>query len=149
MSQSWAGSDLSYSDLARSADRLDHYKFELSLVEAGALDAALVGDQPIYRLDAVPLDNAPVVWGKEEMLVRADYVLLRQVFYDQSMLPVKVIKTLEVNEVDGRMFASQLIVEDLEEQGHSTLLVFDNLSFDQDIPDDMFTTFELGRQFVQ
>lgn len=149
MSQSWAGSDLSYSDLARSDDRLDQYEFELSLVERSEFDQALVGDQPIYRLDATPLDNAPVVWGKEEMMVRADYVLLRQVFFDQSMLPVKEIKTLKVEEIDGRVFASQTLVEDLEESGNSTLLVFDSLKFDFEISDDMFTTFELGKQFVQ
>lgn len=149
MSQSWAGSDLSYSDLARSDDRLDQYAFELSLVDAGQLDEALVGGQTVYRLDAVPLDNAPVVWGKEEMLVRADYVLLRQVFFDQSMQPVKEIETLKVEDVDGRVFASETLVEDLEEPGNSTLLVFDSLKFDFEISDDMFTTFELSRQFVQ
>ena len=135
--------------MARSDDRLDQYQFELSLVEPSQLDAALVGDQPVYKLDATPLDNAPVVWGKEEMLVRADYVLLRQVFFDQSMQPVKEIKTLKVEEVDGRVFASQTMVEDLEEAGNSTLLVFDTLKFDFEIPDDMFTTFELSKQFVQ
>ncbi len=149
MSQSWAGSDLSYSDLARSDDRLDQYEFELSVVEPGEFDQALAGDQRIYRLDATPLDNAPVVWGKEELLVRADYVLLRQVFFDQSMLPVKKIKTLKVEEIDGRVFASETLVEDLEVRGNSTRLVFDSLKFDFEISDDMFTTFELSKQFVQ
>ena len=149
MSQSWAGSDLSYSDLARSDDRLDQYSFELSLVDPGELDEALVGGQPVYRLDAFPLDNAPVVWGKEEMLVRADYVALTTVFFDQSMEPVKEIRTLKVQEVDGRAFATESLVEDLEESGNSTLLKFDTIRFDLEISDDMFTTFELSKQFVQ
>ncbi len=149
MSHSWAGSDLSYADLARSAERLDHYAFELTVMDPAGLDATLAGEQPVYRLDAIPLDNAPVVWGKEQMLVRADYVLLSQVFFDQSMQPVKEISTLQVQEVDGRMFASEMLVRDLEDVGHSTRLVFDSMKFDFEIPDDMFTTFELGKQYVQ
>ena len=149
MSQSWAGSDLSYSDLARSDDRLDQYSFEIFAADANEIDETLVAGQAVYRIDAIPLDNAPVVWGKEEMIVRADYVLLRQVFYDQSMLPVKEIKSLKVEEIDGRTFASETLVEDLEELGNSTSLLFDTVKFDFDISDDMFTTFELGKQFVQ
>ena len=149
MSQSWAGSDLSYSDLARSDDRLDQYSFEIFAADANEIDETLVAGQAVYRIDAIPLDNAPVVWGKEEMIVRADYVLLRQVFYDQSMLPVKEIKSLKVEEIDGRTFASETLVEDLEELGNSTSLLFDTVKFDFDISDDVFTTFELSKQFVQ
>lgn len=149
MSQSWAGSDLSYSDLARSDDRLDQYAFELSEVDPGELDEALVGGQTVYRLDAIPLDNAPVVWGKEQIIVRADYVQLSAVFFDQSMQPVKEIRTLKVEEIDGRAFATESLVEDLEASGNSTRLVFDKIQFDFDVSDDMFTTFELSKQFVQ
>ena len=149
MSQSWAGSDLSYSDLARSDDRLDHYRFELSPADASEIDVALSSDQRIYRIDATPLDNAPVVWGKEALIVRADHVLLRQVFFDQSMQPVKRIETMRVDEVGSRVFASDTLVEDLEESGHTTRLVFDVIEFDTDISDEMFTTFELAKQFVR
>ena len=149
MSQSWAGSDLSYSDLARSDDRLDQYSFEIFAADPSEIDETLVAGQAVYRIDAIPLDNAPVVWGKEEMIVRADYVLLRQVFYDQSLLPVKEIKSFKVEEIDGRTFASETLVEDLEEPGNSTRLLFDTVKFDFDISDDVFTTFELSKQFVQ
>ena len=149
MSQSWAGSDLSYSDLARSDDRLDQYDFEMSLVDIGDMDPSLTGGQRIYRLDAVPLENAPVVWGKEELIVRADHALLRQIFFDQSMLPVKEIRTLQVDEIDGRVFGSEMMVQDLEAPGNTTRLLFDSVRFDIDISDEMFTTFELGKQFVQ
>ena len=158
MSQSWAGSDLSYSDLARSDDRLDQYEFELSPFDAGDsgvdsdiddIDITLHGDQPVFFVRAIPLENAPVVWGKEELLVRADHVLLRQVFYDQSMQPVKQIKTMRIDQVGSRVFASDTLVENLEEAGNSTRLLFDAIEFDIDISDEMFTTFELSRQFVQ
>lgn len=149
MSQSWAGSDLSYSDLARSDDRLDQYQFKISLIDTVDVDGSLTGGQQIYRLDAIPLENAPVVWGKEELIVRADYALLRQVFFDQSMVPVKEIRTLKVDEIDGRVFGSEMVVEDLEVPGNATRLLFDSIRFDIDIRDDMFTTFQLSKQFVQ
>ena len=149
MSQSWAGSDLSYSDLARSDDRLDHYEFDLSIANRDTLELDARTDQPVYRILAMPFDNAPVVWGKEELVVRADHVLLSQIFFDQSMQPVKRIKTMRIDTIGSRVFASDTIVEDLEEPGSTTRLVFDAIEFDLDISDDMFTTFELSKQFVQ
>ena len=155
MSQSWAGSDLSYSDLARSDDRLDQYAFELSQVDSLSSSGAatshptLHGDQPVYRIIATPLENAPVVWGQEELIVRADFVLLNQVFFDQSMQPVKRIQTLNIDEVGTRVFAQETLVEDLEDAGNTTRLIFDAIEFDIDISDEMFTTFTLSKQYVQ
>ena len=57
MSQSWAGSDFSYNDLSRTDKLLKLY--DLELVGTDEADGHL-----IYTIEAVPLDDAPVVWGK-------------------------------------------------------------------------------------
>ncbi len=82
MSQGWAGSDFSYSDLSRT-DQLLH-EYELTLVATEQRD----GHQ-VYTVDAVPHDDAPVVWGKEQIVLRDDYVLLGETFFDQAMQPLK------------------------------------------------------------
>ena len=87
MSQGWAGSDFSYSDLSRT-DQLLH-DYELSLVGNETRD----GHQ-VYTVDAVPHDDAPVVWGKEQIVLRDDYVLLGQTFFDQAMKPLKRLESL-------------------------------------------------------
>src|SRR5215471_17536871 len=82
MSQGWAGSDFSYNDLSRT-DQLLH-DYELALAGTDEKDG-----HRVYTIDAVPHENAPVVWGKEQLVLRDDYVLLSETFFDQAMAPVK------------------------------------------------------------
>ena len=67
MSQDWAGSDLSYNDLARNDNLLHHYR--LAIVDVGEADG-----RAVYTIEAVPFDSAPVVWGKEDWVIRDDNV---------------------------------------------------------------------------
>ena len=54
-------------------------EYELYLVATEKRD----GHQ-VYTVDAIPHDDAPVVWGKEQIVLRDDYVLLGQTFFDQA-----------------------------------------------------------------
>ena len=65
--------------------------YDLELIGTDEADGHL-----IYTIEAVPLDDAPVVWGKEEIVLRDDYVLLSQTFFDQSLIPLKRMETRDV-----------------------------------------------------
>lgn len=136
MSQSWAGSDFSYNDLSRSDKWLRHY--ELSLVETGEHDGHIT-----YTVDAVPFDDAPVVWGKEQMIIRDDFVLLQQTYFDQDMVAVKQLKSLEVGELGGRMMAIRMRMTDLEEPDQFTEVGYADMVFDVELQDRLFTVFSL------
>ena len=56
MSQSWGGSDFSYNDLSRTDALLRQY--DLSIAETRQ-----EGEHLVYVIEAIPYDNAPVVWG--------------------------------------------------------------------------------------
>lgn len=136
MSQSWGGSDFSYTDLSRSDNWLQEY--ELSIVSVKTQD-----DHRIYTIEAIPHDDAPVVWGKEEMVMRDDYVILMHTFFDQGMEPIKRMETLEIGERGGRMMAIRTRMMKLETPEKYTELIWGKADFDVEVDDQMFTLFFL------
>ena len=136
MSQSWAGSDFSYNDLSRTDDVLRYYSLKIVQVEES-------NGHRIYTVEAVPHDDSPVVWGKEEWVMRDDYVLISQTFYDQSLVPLKRLETLEIGELGGRVMPVKMRMHKLEEPGNYTEIVYDAAEFDIEIEDRTFTTFSL------
>jgi outer membrane lipoprotein-sorting protein len=136
MSQSWAGSDFSYNDLSRSDKLLHHY--ELTLAGQEVRD----GHQ-VYTIEAVPEDNAPVVWGKEVLVLRDDNVLLSHTFYDQDLVAFKRMEALEIGELGGRTFATLMRMTPLDQADRYTEVSYQAARFDIDLDADLFTLFAL------
>lgn len=136
MSQSWAGSDFSYDDLSRSDKYLRYYDFEL--VETGTHD-----NLPLYTIDAIPHDDAPVVWGKERMVIREDAVMLELVYYDQDLVPLKKMESLTIGEFDGRTMATRMRMGDLDDPESYTEVSYENMDFGVELEDRLFTVFSL------
>ncbi|MFW6094471.1 MAG: outer membrane lipoprotein-sorting protein [Pseudomonadota bacterium] len=136
MAQSWAGSDFSYNDLARSDKLLEHY--DLSLVDAADREG-----HRVYTVAAVPRENAPVVWGKEVLELRGDYVLLRHTFFDQNMQALKRMTTLEIDERDGRIMPTRLRMLQLDEPERYTEVRYRTVEFGVSLDDELFTLFAL------
>lgn len=138
MTQSWMGSDFSYNDLARSDQTLDNYTH--TLVETRQQD-----DHKVYIIEAIPKPNAPVVWGKEVAKIRDDYVILENVFYDQSMQEVKRLQTLKIEDIDGRPFPTVMRITNADEPDKWTEIRTSQVLIDIDLPDYLFTLANLQR----
>ena len=136
MSQQWAGSDFSYNDLSRSDKYLRYYDFEIVQTEQRDGHA-------VYTLDMVPRDDAPVVWGKETLVLRDDYVTLSQTFYDQELEPVKRMVTLSVGTLGGRTFALAMRMQSVDKADSWTEVRYVAADFDATVDDSLFTTFAL------
>lgn len=136
MGQSWAGSDFSYNDLSRSDKYLLDYRFEL-------VDTRVEEGLKIYTVDAIPNDDAAVVWGKERMTLREDAVMLGVIYYDQDLQPLKEMRALEIRELGGRVFATHMRMGDVDSPDDYTEFKFEKMSFDLDLEDRLFTTFSL------
>jgi len=132
MSQSWMGSDFSNKDVARSTDIIDQYVHTLVATEE-------VDCHKVYVIESVPNDDAPVVWGKEVLKIRDDYVMLQHTFYDQDMQPVKQMNTLKVGMMGGRMLAISERMAKVDTPDEYTEINVTEAEFDIRIPDNMFT----------
>jgi len=132
MSQSWMGSDFSNKDISRSEDFVDDYTH--TLLRTDEHDGHVV-----YVIESVPLEEAAVVWGKEVMHIRDDNLLLEHHFIDQALQPVKVMRALEVGEMGGRPMVLRERMENVEEPEKWTEFRLDEVQFDVDVPDYVFT----------
>lgn len=138
MTQSWMGSDFSYNDLARSDQTLENYNHRL--IETRQQDGHMV-----YIIEAVPKPHAPVVWGKEVAKIRDDYVILENVFYDQSMQEVKRLQTLKIENIDGRPFPTVMRITNADKPENWTEIRTSEILINIDLPDYLFTLANLQR----
>ena len=99
MNQSWMGSDFSNKDISKSTDIIDQYDHRL-------LETHQQDNHNIYVIESIPHEEAAVVWGKEIVTIRDDFVLLEQQYWDQDGVLVKTMKTHEIKELGGRSVAS-------------------------------------------
>ena len=136
MSQQWEGSDFSYNDLSRTDKYLRHY--DVSIAHTEERDG-----HTIHTLELIPHDDAPVVWGKETLVLRDDYVILAQTFYDQGLEPLKRMRTLEIGELGGRIIPVAMRMSPVGEDDRWTEIRYLRADFDADVEDGMFTTFAL------
>jgi len=132
MSQSWMGSDFSNKDISKSTDIIDQYDHELTATEES-------GGHTVYTITSIPHEDAAVVWGKEVLVVRDDFVLMEQQFWDQDGELVKAMKTLEVEEMGGRPVAKVMRMGKVDEPEEWTQLTANSIEFDLELPDNLFT----------
>lgn len=132
MSQSWMGSDFSNKDISRTDEIVDSYDHKTVRIEEHE-------GHKVYVIESVPHEDAAIVWGKEISHVRDDYVELEHHFLDQDMQTVKLLKTLEIKSMGGRMLATRQRMNMLEKEAEWTEFSVQNIEFDLEIPDHLFT----------
>ena len=132
MSQSWMGSDFSNKDISKSTDIIDQYEHELTHQEER-------DGHVYYTVSSIPHEEAAVVWGKEVLVVRDDYVMMEQQFWDQDGVLVKKLETLEVEEMGGRAVAKIMQMGKVDEPAEWTRLVANQIEFDLELSEQMFT----------
>jgi outer membrane lipoprotein-sorting protein len=132
MGQSWMGSDFSNKDVARADDIIDQYDHTLLASED-------VDGITVYEVRAVPHEQAAVVWGREELRIRDDHVLLEHRFYDQDGELVKTLETLEIEEMGGRTIASRQRMVKEDEPEEWTEIEVISVEYEIDIRDSVFT----------
>jgi len=132
MSQSWMGSDFSNKDISKSTDILDQYQHKL-------LQTREQDGHTIYVIESIPHEDAAVVWGKEIITIRDDYVMLEHQFRDQDDLPVKTMKARQIKQLGGRTVASVIRMAKVDAVEEWTEISIQDIQFDRDNPDSLFT----------
>lgn len=132
MGQSWMGSDFSNKDVAKADDIIDQYDHTILGVEE-------VDEVSVYEIESVPHEEAAVVWGREVLKIRDDYVVLEHRFYDQDGELVKQLVSLEIGDMGGRTVATRQRMGEIDAPGEWTEIRIDAVEYDIDIDDNVFT----------
>ena len=132
MSQSWMGSDFSNKDVSRSDAIVDD--FEHSILSKKEADGHVV-----YEIESIPHEDAAIVWGRQVLEIRDDFVMLEERFYDQDDKLVKAMRTLKIAEMGDRAVASVQRMGKIDEPDEWTEIKVDSIEFDVELSDNLFT----------
>jgi outer membrane lipoprotein-sorting protein len=132
MGQNWMGSDFSNKDISKTTDIIDQYTHAL-------VDQREENGHQIYTIESVPHEDAAIVWGKEVLVIRDDWILLEQQFWDQDDAMLKVMKASDIKLMSGRLVATKLRMSDVETPDQWTQMETNAIEFDLELANNLFT----------
>lgn len=143
LSESFLGADASLEDLYRGT-LSEHYDVELLGTRSASSEESPAEDDAIYRLRLIPKPEAPVVYGKLELDVRAsDCAVLVIDYYDQRGTLIRQARFSEFVTVgEGerqRVVPLVMAFDDFLKEGSRTIETVESYEFDLEIPDEIFT----------
>lgn len=97
-----------------------------------------------FLLTLVPHADAPVVYGKLELFVSADYAIEQIVYYDQRETVLRTATFSNLIEIDGQMLPTRIVIEDAS--GDRTTERIENPEYNLDLTPDFFTLENLEAQ---
>jgi hypothetical protein len=88
-----------------------------------------------------------VVWGKITVLVHgADYLPQTVRYYDEDLRLVRVMTFGAVKNLGGRRLPSRLEMVPQDKPGERTVLVYEQITFDQPLSDQLFSPAALKQE---
>ena len=132
MSQNWMGSDFSNKDISKDTAIIKQY--DHTLLQLSEHD----GHQ-VYVIQSIPHEEAAVVWGREVLHVRDDWVMLEQQFWDQDDVLVKTLKALQIEALSGRNVATVIRMGKEDSPQEWTEVRTATVQFDVELPANLFT----------
>jgi len=144
MLQSWMGSDFTNDDLVRESSEIDDYDHRLL-----GIDPSPEGHEGLraYVVEYVPHEGVAVVWGKIITWIEVEHATpLRQEFYDEAGVRLRVMEFGEISEVGGRRYPFKWRMTSLDKPGHETRIQVRKIVFDAEISDDVFTKRNLTKR---
>jgi outer membrane lipoprotein-sorting protein len=133
MSASWMGSHFTNDDLVKQSRFADDYTFEIT--RQGTKDG-----QEVVELTCIPKPQAPVVWGKVEVVVRrSDYLPLVIRYYDEGLHLARTMTFSGIKELSGRSLPTVMTLVPEDKPGEKTQVTYDSISLDASLSDDVFS----------
>lgn len=133
LSASWMGSHLTNDDLVKGSRFAEDYDFRISF--QGMRDG-----QDVVELTCIPKPQAPVVWGKVEVVVRrSDYLPVATLYYDEGLRLARTMAFTHYRELSGRLLPTVMTLVPRDKPGEKTQIVYDEIRFDIVLSDDVFS----------
>ena len=128
MSGSWMGSHFSNDDLVKSNRLADEFTY----VNEGLVDG-------VYTIVCTAKPDAPVVWGKVVVKVRADKIPVEVAYYDEDGNLARTMAFSDVRDFDGRMVPATMTLIPADKPEEFTRVTTVEADFDVEIDDRVFT----------
>lgn len=140
MSGNWMGSHFTNNDLVHSSRFADD--FDSKITQRPAPDGS-----GTWVIEAIPKEDAPVVWGKIVITVDAKLRIGKSITYwDEDGTLVRTMTFTDVQMIDGRPVPMKMRMVPADDPAEYTEIVYDRLRFDVEIPDSLFTLQSIRRR---
>ncbi len=140
MMSSWMGSDFSNDDLVRENSILIDYTHRV-------IGSETIDGYDCYKIELMPLDEAPVVWGKIIMWIsKNEFYQLKSEFYDDYMELINISVATQIKKMGDRMLPSLLKIYPVDKEGNITQLEIIHQEFNvKNIKDAFFSQQNMKR----
>lgn len=139
MMGSWMGSHLTNDDLVKEARLEDDYDASISF-------EGTRHNMKIIEFTLVPKPDAPVVWGKQVLVVLADsFIPLREDYYDEDMQISRSMTFTDMKLLGGKQRPAVMRVVPADKPDEYTEFVYESLEMDIEINDSFFSASNLKK----
>ena len=133
LSQGWMGSDYTNDDLLNQSSIVVDFTHKIIASE-------VIAKYDCFKIELLPKENAPVVWGKIIMWIsKNDYLQLKIEYYDEDLILVKTELASDVKNMDGRTIPTRYELIPADKEGNKTVVTMTYIKFDVNIPDQFFS----------
>lgn len=133
MSASWMGSHFTNDDLVKESRFTQDYTFKISY--EGKREG-----QEIVELVCTPKPEAPVVWGKVEVVVRrSDYLPTTVRYYDEGLHLARTMVFSDFKTLSGRSLPTLMTLTPADKPHERTEVSYQEITFDVALSDDFFS----------
>lgn len=139
MMQSWMGSDFTNDDLVKQSSIVNDYSHKL-------LKDTLIDSYDCYKIELIPKEGAPVVWGKiHSYISKIEYHQLMVKFYDEDGFLVNTMIASKIKLMGGKNIPSYLEMIPAENPKQKTVFEYSKMEFDIDVEDSFFSLQNMKR----
>ncbi len=136
--QSVMGSDLSYEDLMEDARLSEKY-------EATILGEETLNDRPCWVLELNALSPDMSYQIRKLWVDKVRFIPLKEELYAKSGKLLKRTTLSQVENIGGRWFPRKIEFRDMLKEGKGTEFIIDDIRFDVQIPDYIFSKANLKK----
>ncbi len=133
MGQSWMGSDFTNDDLLKESSLSSDYTHKL-------LGDEETGGHQCRKIEAIPKENAAVVWGKILLwITKDDENIIRSERYDEDGDLMSVETAGNIRKVDDRVIPTRMEMVPADKPGNRTILEIGEMKFNRPVNESYFS----------
>lgn len=133
MMQSWMGSDYTNDDLVKESSIVVDYTQNL-------LGKEVVRNLECYKIELIPLPDAPVTWGKVITWITVEgFNQWKAEYYDEEMELVNIMNSYNIKRLGDREIPTKMEIEPSDKKGNKTVLEITYMVYNQPIADSFFS----------
>jgi outer membrane lipoprotein-sorting protein len=133
LSQGWMGSDFTNDDLLNQSSIVVDFNHKI-------IGSESISERDCYKIELLPKENAPVVWGKIILWIsKEDFLQLKNEYFDEDLELVKTETGSAIKNMSGRIIPTRYELIPADKPGNKTIVTLESAIFNSDIPDSFFT----------